>query len=122
MTLRVLLVDDNEEFLCAAERLLAAEGLSVVATARTAAQAVALTRSLQPDVACVDIKLGPDSGIELIRRLVEDSATGAVRVVLISTHAEEDFRDLIEASPATAFIAKSGFSAEAVLNALGEHS
>jgi DNA-binding NarL/FixJ family response regulator len=118
MPLRVLLVDDNQDFLNAAERLLAAEGLTVVATATNAADAISLSRSLRPDVALVDIKLGQESGIELSRRLAEGSV--APRVVLISTHAEEDFRDLIEASPAAGFVAKSALSAAAVREALAE--
>jgi len=43
-------------------------------------------------------------------------------VVLISTHAEEDFRDLIEASPAVGFVAKSALSADAIRAALGDQA
>ena len=122
MSLRVLLVDDNQDFLDAAKRLLAAEGLVVVGVTTTSAGAITLVHSLQPDVALVDIKLGRESGIELSRRLAELSGASGPRVVLISTHAEEDFRDLIEASPAVGFIAKAGLSAAAILSALGEQS
>jgi DNA-binding NarL/FixJ family response regulator len=120
MSPRVLLVDDNQNFLSAAKRLLDAEGLAVVGTATNATEAIALTRSLRPEVALVDIKLGTESGIELSRRLVEESADWGLRVLLISTHAEEDFRDLIDASAAVGFVAKSALSAPAVLDALGE--
>jgi DNA-binding NarL/FixJ family response regulator len=118
MSLRVLLVDDNQAFLAAAQRLLEAEGLNVVGTATNATDAISFARSLHPDVALVDIKLGQESGIELSRRLA-DGPSGP-RVLLISTHAEEDFRDLIETSPASGFVAKSMLSAAAVLGALGE--
>jgi DNA-binding NarL/FixJ family response regulator len=120
MPLRVLLVDDNQAFLDAAQRLLEAQGLDVVATVTNATDAITFARSLQPDVALVDIKLGQESGIELSRRLAEGGS--GPRVLLISTHDEEDFRDLIETSPAAGFVAKSMLSAAAVLGALGERS
>lgn len=122
MSLRVLLVDDNQDFLDAAQRLLEAEGLTIVGTAPSAGEAITVVHSLEPDVVLVDIKLGSESGIELSRRLAERSGESGPRVVLISTHAEDDFRDLIEASPATGFVAKSGLSAAAILSALGEQS
>jgi hypothetical protein len=60
----------------------------------------------------VDIDLGGESGFELARQL-----EGA-RVILISTHAERDYADLIEASPAIGFLAKSDLSASAILEIL----
>jgi CheY-like chemotaxis protein len=120
MALRVLLVDDNQDFIDAAARLLGAEGMAVVGTAHTSAEAVALSASLRPDVALVDIKLGGESGIDLARRLVAGTDLAQPRVVLISTHAEEDLRELIEASPAVGFVAKSALSVDSILAALGD--
>jgi DNA-binding NarL/FixJ family response regulator len=118
MALRVLLVDDNRDFIEAAARLLEAEGLNIVGTARTIAEALALNASLKPEVALVDIKLGRESGIDLARRLGDAADAAPPYVLLISTHAEEDFRDLIDASPAVGFVAKSALSADAILAAL----
>ena len=122
MALRVLLVDDNQDFIDAAARLLEAEGLTVAGTANTAAAAVALAASLRPEVVLVDIKLGRESGIYLARQLSGGLNLEEPRVVLISTHAEEDFRDLIEASPAVGFVAKSALSADAIRAALGDQA
>jgi DNA-binding NarL/FixJ family response regulator len=122
MALRVLLVDDNQDFIDAAARLLEAEGLTVAGTANTAAAAVALAASLRPEVVLVDIKLGRESGIDLARQLSGGLNLEEPRVVLISTHAEEDFRDLIEASPAVGFVAKSALSADAIRAALGDQA
>ena len=44
---------------------------------------------------------------------------GRTRVVLISTHAEEDFVELIEASPAVGFLSKSKLSGRALRELLG---
>jgi CheY-like chemotaxis protein len=122
MALRVLLVDDNQDFIDAAVRLLEAQGLTVAGTASTADAAVALAARLRPEVVLVDIKLGRESGIDLAHRLSGGPGREAPRVVLISTHAEEDFRDLIEASPAVGFVAKSTLSADAILAAISDRA
>jgi two-component system, NarL family, nitrate/nitrite response regulator NarL len=114
MQLRVLIVDDNEAFLEAARALLERQGLSVVGIASTSADALQRAEQLQPDVTLVDITLGDESGFELTRRLVARDGAGGSAVVLISTHAHEDFADLIAECPASGFLAKCDLSAEAI--------
>jgi DNA-binding NarL/FixJ family response regulator len=111
--LRCLIVDDNASFLKAAAGLLEREGLAVVGVASSGADALMRARELRPDVVLLDIALGPESGFDVARRLVEADADGA-RVILISTHAEADFEDLIDAAPAAGFVAKSELSASAI--------
>ena len=50
MALRLLIVDDSDHFLAAAQGLLEREGLNVVALASTSAEAVRSARELRPDV------------------------------------------------------------------------
>jgi DNA-binding NarL/FixJ family response regulator len=108
----ILIVDDNERFLEVASISLDRDGFDVVGTARTGAQAMRLAEDLRPHVVLVDIGLGNESGFDLARELVGVHGDG--RVLLISTHAEEDFTDLIEASPAIGFLSKSELSADAI--------
>jgi DNA-binding NarL/FixJ family response regulator len=114
VALRVLIVDDNGAFLAAARVLLEREGLSVVGVASNGAEALRLTEELSPDVLLVDITLGRESGIDLTRRLIEEGRSEGSPVILISTHSEADFADLIAASQATGFVPKSELSAEAI--------
>jgi DNA-binding NarL/FixJ family response regulator len=114
MALRTLIVDDNEQFLDAARRLLEREGLIVVGVAKTSADALERARELRPDVSLVDIDLGEESGFDVARRLDDDDAGIRSSVILISTHAEEDFADLIANSPALGFLSKSRLSARAI--------
>jgi DNA-binding NarL/FixJ family response regulator len=72
----------------------------------TSADALRQAPGARPDVVLVDIMLGQESGFELARRLAETDA-GAPAVILISTHAEGDFADLIEAAPVAGFAAKT---------------
>lgn len=113
MTLRCLLVDDNHHFLAAARGLLEREGLAVVGTAAASADALRQAAELRPDVALVDIDLGGESGFDLARLL-------AAPVILISTHAEDDYATLLAASPALGFIPKIGLSARAIHDVLGD--
>ena len=110
--MRCLIVDDNKSFLEAATTLLEREGVTVVGVASTAADARRHVLELQPDVVLVDIMLGSENGLDLARRLVEDD--GGVTVILVSTHAEADFADLIDETPGAGFVPKSELSARAI--------
>jgi DNA-binding NarL/FixJ family response regulator len=113
MPLRCLIVDDNASFLEEAAALLRREGLVVAGIASNGDDAVARIRELHPDIALVDILLGSESGFELARRLL-DADGGALKVILISTHDESDFADLIDESPVVGFVSKSELSRGAV--------
>ena len=111
MPIRCLIVDDSPAFGRIAEELLVADGIDVVGLATGGEEAVRLATELRPDVALVDIDLGEESGFEVSRLLAGD-LVGAV--ILISTQAEEEFAELIEASPATGFIAKAELGGAAI--------
>ncbi|MDX6408331.1 MAG: two-component system, NarL family, invasion response regulator UvrY [Gaiellaceae bacterium] len=110
MTLRLLIVDDNERFLEAARSTLQGDGIEIVGTATTAADAVRQAGELVPDVVLVDINLGHESGFDLTRRLAEMEDQQS-QVLLVSTRDEQEFEDLIKASPAVGFLSKTELSA-----------
>jgi DNA-binding NarL/FixJ family response regulator len=114
MAFGVLIVDDNLLFLEAARVLLEREGLRVVGVAATSAEALRRAGELRPEVVLVDITLGGESGFDLARRLAEHHRGGAPTVILISTHSETDFADLIADSPAAGFVPKPKLSADAI--------
>jgi DNA-binding NarL/FixJ family response regulator len=114
MSLRCVIVDDSAAVLRAAAELLEHEGIAVLGLATTIAQALRLCVKLMPDVVLVDIDLGRESGFELARRLAETVGLGGARTILISTREEADYVELIAASPAIGFLAKSELSAVAV--------
>lgn len=110
----VLIVDDNPQFLDASSSLLERGGLEVVGVAATSADALTRAAQLRPDVVLVDIHLSGESGFDLARRLHGATDPGECRVILMSTHAETDFAELIAASPAEGFVPKDALSADAV--------
>jgi DNA-binding NarL/FixJ family response regulator len=114
MPLRSLIVDDDASFIEASRALLERQGISVVGVAMTAADGLQGAKDLEPDVVLVDINLGVGSGFDLTRQLADGCGAVASKVILISTHSEEDFADLIAESPALGFVAKSDLSARAI--------
>ena len=118
MALRCLIVDDNVGFVTAARDLLEREGIAVVGAAATGREAVRRARELLPDVTLLDIDLGAESGFDVVRELVKEDECAPANVILISSHAEGDYAELIEASPAAGFVAKTDLSSESILAVL----
>ncbi len=120
MALRCLIVDDSPGFLEAARMLLERQGVKVVGVASSTAEALEQAGVLRPDVTLVDIDLGGESGFDLVRRLHAEPGLTPSGVILISSHAEEDFTELITESPARGFLSKVDLSARAIRELLGK--
>jgi DNA-binding NarL/FixJ family response regulator len=121
MTLRCLIVDDSHWFLCAARHLLESQGIAVVGLASNSAEALRGAAELRPDVTLVDIDLGGESGLDLAREL-RLQAGHRTTVILISTRAEQDYAELIAASPAAGFLSKTAISASAIQELLDNNN
>ena len=119
MPIRLLIVDDNAHFLEAARRLLERQGMTVVGVASTTLDALRRAEELRPDVTLVAIELGHESGFDLARRLTEGTEAQRPPVILISAYPEQDLAELIDASPAVGFLAKSGLSGRAIFELVG---
>ena len=81
-TLRVLVVDDHEEFRHSLELLLGAmDDVEVVGRAGDGRRAVALALDLQPDVVVMDLHMPALNGVEATGRIVQSSPHIAVLVL-----------------------------------------
>jgi CheY-like chemotaxis protein len=118
VVLRCLIVDDSPHFLKVAQMLLEREGITVVGVASTVAEALRRWAELRPDVTLVDIALGSESGFELSGRLTRETGGAPPPIIMISTHAEEDYSELIAASPAVGFLSKTALSGRAIRDLL----
>lgn len=114
VSLRCLIVDDNASFLAASRAVLQGQGVSVVGVASTVAEGLKRAEELTPNVILVDIDLGEENGFDLARKLAGGNHAAPFDVILISTHPEDDFADLIGESPARGFVSKSELSRTAI--------
>ncbi|MFC4912686.1 response regulator [Actinomadura gamaensis] len=88
---RVVLVDDHEMILAGLSAMLAgfAGRVRVVGQAGTGAEAARLVTALRPDVALLDVRLGPESGLDLCRTLTR--LVPETRVVFLSVYDDEQY-------------------------------
>ena len=117
--LRCLIIDDSRRFLDVARGLLERQGITVVGVASNGADALRQNARLRPDVTLLDIDLGGESGFELARRLNDEGLR--TPVILISTHVEQDYADMIAESPAIGFLPKISLSVSAIQELLTTH-
>jgi DNA-binding NarL/FixJ family response regulator len=117
LPVRCLIVDDSEEFVASASRLLGSQGVEVVACASSGESALRLAGALEPDVALVDIELGAEDGIALSHLLADRAPR--TRVVLISSYDQDEVGDAITQSPAAGFLPKTRLGAAAIARLLG---
>ena len=112
MTLRCLIVDDSRAFVSSARALLESQGMTVMACASCAEEALEVARSSKAEFALVDIELGGEDGFELARTLLAQEP--ALRVVLMSAYEFDDLAELVADCGATGFISKSALNAKAI--------
>jgi two-component system, NarL family, nitrate/nitrite response regulator NarL len=104
-----LIVDDSDEFLASAARLLEAQGMSVVGRATSSDEALRRADEVVPDVVLVDVELGDEDGVELAQEL--EARLPSTRVILISAHEREEL-DLL--ANGVEFLPKSSLGAAAI--------
>jgi DNA-binding NarL/FixJ family response regulator len=115
-----LIVDDSADFRIAATNLLEGAGIDVVGVARTAEEALVRYADLRPDVTLVDVELGGESGFDVVEQL-HRADPPAPSVILISTHSEQDYAEMIAASSALGFLAKFALSPAAITGMVEAH-
>jgi DNA-binding NarL/FixJ family response regulator len=116
MTVRVLIVDDQEPFRMAARMVVeATEGFDVVGESETGEGSVEAARALDPDLVLMDVNLPGINGLEATRRILDGSKR--VVILLLSTYEEEEYGPRAAECGAAAYIPKSSFGPERLTEA-----
>jgi DNA-binding NarL/FixJ family response regulator len=114
--IRVVLADDDRAFRGVYRRLLErSEGFRVDGDAGTGQAALNLIRSLQPDVALVDVQMPDGTGLDVLRGVV-DEKLGTRLIVLTTFDLDEYVTDALHAG-AAGFLLKNASPGE-VLTAI----
>jgi DNA-binding NarL/FixJ family response regulator len=109
MTVRVLIVDDQEPFRLAARMVVdATDGFDVVGEAETGEASVEMARELRPDLVLMDVNLPGINGLDATRQILSDQADSVV-VLLLSTYEEEEYAPRAAECGAAAYIPKAVF-------------
>jgi len=108
MTVRVLIVDDQEPFRQAARMVVdVTDGFEVVGEAETGEAGVDAARELRPDLVLMDVNLPGIEGPEATRRILAESPD--VVVFLVSTYEPAEYEPKAAECGAAAYIPKSAF-------------
>jgi DNA-binding NarL/FixJ family response regulator len=109
MTVRVLIVDDQEPFRLAARMVVdATDGFDVVGEAETGESSVEMARELSPDLVLMDVNLPGINGLDATRQILSEPSTPVV-VLLLSTYEEEEYAPRAAECGAAAYIPKAVF-------------
>jgi two-component system response regulator DesR len=105
MAVTVLIVDDNAQFRALLREIVAVEpDFHVVGEAADGAEAMRLTQDLRPDILLLDLGMPRVNGLEVLRWSKVERPER--KVVIVTVHTEDAYRQAAEASGADAFLLK----------------
>lgn len=108
MTVRVLIVDDQEPFRSAARMVVElTDGFEVVGEAETGEDSVITARVLKPDLVLMDVNLPGISGLEATEQILSEPTPPVVLV--LSTYEPDEYAPRAAEAGAAAYIPKSAF-------------
>ncbi|MCE3005902.1 MAG: response regulator [Alphaproteobacteria bacterium] len=105
MAQRILIVEDNDLNLKLFRDLLAANGFETVET-REGLEAIALTRSMMPDLILMDIQLPEISGLDITRKIKADQSLRHIPVIAVTAFAMKDDEEKILQAGCEAYLSK----------------
>ena len=105
MAATILIVDDNAQLRELMREIVAeASDLHVVGEAADGAEAMRLVEELRPDIVLQDLVMPQVSGLEVLRWIKTEHPK--IKVIIVTVHDEDAYRQAAEASGADAFLLK----------------
>ena len=117
MTVRVLIVDDQEPFRLAARTVVElTDGFEVAGESDTGEAALEAARELRPNLVLMDVNLPGIDGMEATRRILEESGDRVI-VLMLSTYEADEYAPRAAEVGAAAYIPKSEFEPDRLADA-----
>jgi DNA-binding NarL/FixJ family response regulator len=114
--IRVAIVDDHALMRAGFRAILAQQSdIDIVGEGASGEEALALVRTIKPDVLLLDVSMPGVSGVEVAQRL--QRAKSATRIVVVTMHAEGPLPKILLESGAVAYLTK-GCAAEELVGAV----
>ena len=105
MRTTILIVDDNAQVRTLMREITAQEpSLHVVGEAEDGAEAIRLAQALRPDLILLDLVMPRVNGLETLRWI--KAARPETKIIMVTVHVEDAYRQAAEASGADAFLLK----------------
>jgi DNA-binding NarL/FixJ family response regulator len=107
--IRLLVADDNAVVRHGLTKLLKEEGdFLVIGEAHNGREAVAMARSLVPDVVLMDISMPVMNGLDATRQIL--AARPSIRVIILSAYDDTEYVDRAKAGGAAGYLTKMTFA------------
>jgi twitching motility two-component system response regulator PilH len=113
---KVLVVDDSDTDRKNLEQIVSGAGYSVI-SARSGRDAVAMTKSEQPDAVLLDVIMPDMNGFQACRAITNDAATKNIPVILVSSKGEKTDKVWGQEQGARGYVTKP-FTPDQILNEL----
>lgn len=85
--IKILIIDDNKDFLEIFSTKLGAEGYEVV-TANSGKEGIEKAKQVKPDLILLDVEMPELNGVETLAKLKENPATASLKVAFLTNYGE----------------------------------
>jgi two-component system phosphate regulon response regulator PhoB len=114
-TVKIVIVDDDEDLLEELAELLTAEGCVVEPTSDSVAAASAIRQS-QPDLVLLDVRMREKDGFEVAAELAAAPETATIPIIVMSGHYTIEERGVLEKIPGVREVLLKPFSYEDMMS------
>lgn len=102
---KILIIDDNHEFLQSIKDILNFEGYKVL-LAQNGEQGLQIAGEQYPDLILCDIRMNHTDGFSVLKQLKKNNQTATIPLIYISAHAEESTMTLGDQLGAKGYLVK----------------
>ena len=104
--IKILLVDDSEQFLQSTTAFLSqCPSVEVIGTATSGKDAIKKVQELRPDLVLMDIAMPGMNGIEATQRI--KAKPGGPKIIILTIHDDAEYRSAAKDAGADGFVRKS---------------